>query len=135
VRRPELKIWIARADRGVGARNLNNIRNFVYREPRLATGFFIEFVVGGATLRGLCRDVSDAGVRCEFDEPLVAGNSGLLILRPPTGVLEVKAQVAYVERRQVGLLFVFETSWERTMTMGFIAAIADDAGQSPMVRI
>jgi hypothetical protein len=129
-----LKNSIFCADRGDGASNLTNVRNFVYREPRLATGFFIEFVVEGLTFRGLCRDVSDAGVRCEFDDPLVAGNSGLLILRPPAGVLEVKAQVAYVERRQVGLLFVFETSWERTMTLGFIAAIADDAGQSPVVR-
>jgi hypothetical protein len=130
-----LKISIPCADRGDGARNLTNIRNFVYREPRLAAGFSIEFVVGGATFRGWCRDVSDAGVRCESDDPVVVGSAGLLILRPPTGVLEVKAQVAYVERRQVGLLFVFETSWERTMTMGFIAAIADDAGHSSAVRI
>jgi hypothetical protein len=107
----------------------------VYREPRLTTGFFIEFIVEGSTLRGVCRDVSDAGVRCEFNDPLLVGSSGLLILRPPTGVLEVKAQVAYVEKRQVGLLFVFATSWERTMTIGFIAGIAGDAGPSSILRI
>jgi hypothetical protein len=114
---------------------LDNIRNFVYRESRLVTGFPVEFVVAGATFRGICRDVSDAGIRAEFDDPLVVGGSGLLILRPPTGVLELQAQVAYIERRQIGLLFVFETSWERNMTMDFIAAIAGDSGQSPVVRV
>jgi hypothetical protein len=113
---------------------LDSIRRFVYREPRMATGFQVDFVAGGAPFRGLCRDVSDAGIRAEFDDPLIVGGSGLLILRPPTGVLELRAQVAYIEKRQVGLLFLFETCWERRMTTEFIAAIANDAGTAPAVR-
>jgi hypothetical protein len=39
-----------------------------------------------------------------------------------------------MEKRQVGLLFLFETAWERTMTIEFIAAIANDPGTSAIVR-
>ena len=115
-------------------RDLDSIRKFVYREPRMTTGFHVDFAPGGLPCRGLCRDVSDAGIRAEFDDPLNVGDSGLLILRPPIGVLELRAQVAYIEKRQVGLLFLFQTSWERRMTIEFIAAIGDDAGRSPLVR-
>ncbi len=114
--------------------DLDSIRRFVYREPRTSTGFRVNFIAGGSSLHGLCRDVSDAGIRAEFDDPLIVGDSGLLILRPPTGVLELRAQVAYMEKRQVGLLFLFETAWERTMTIEFIAAIAHDPGTSAMVQ-
>jgi hypothetical protein len=89
----------------------------------MKTGFPVEFSGEGPAFRGLCTDVSEAGIRAEFDDPIMVGSSGLLILRPPTGVLELLAQVAYVEKRQVGLLFLFETAWERRMTAEFIVAI------------
>ena len=146
-----LKRWGLRADRydgsigfacrsratragPTGMRDLNGIRRFVYREPRTSTGFHVNFIAGGSPFRGLCRDVSDAGIRAEFDDLLTIGGFGLLILRPPTGVLELRAQVAYIEKRQVGLLFLFETPWERRMTMEFIAAIANNPGTSAIVR-
>ena len=116
-------------------RDLESIRRFVYREPRMATGFHVDFLAGGSPLRGLCRDVSDTGIRAEFDDPLTLGDTGLLTLRPHAGVLELRAQIAYIENRQVGLLFLFETPWERRMTVEFIAAIADDAGAAPIVRL
>lgn len=101
----------------------NTMRDFVYRKPRMKTGFQVEFSCEGPPFLGLCKDVSEAGIRAEFDDPIVVGSSGLLILRPPTGVLELRAQVAYIERRQVGLLFLFQTPWESRMTMEFLADI------------
>jgi hypothetical protein len=115
-------------------RALHGIRTFVYREPRMAAGFHVDFVTAGLPFRGLCRDVSDAGIRAEFDDPLTVGDSGLLILRPPTGVLELRAQVAYIEKQQVGLLFLLETPWERRMTIEFVAAIGNQGGRSAIVR-
>jgi hypothetical protein len=114
--------------------DLDSIRRFVFREPRMTTGFNVDFLTGGSPFLGLCRDVSDAGIGAEFDDPIDVGDSGLLILRPPTGVLELRARVAYIEKRQVGLLFLFQTAWERRMTIEFIAAIASDAGTSSVVR-
>ena len=101
----------------------------------MAVGFHVDFVIEGSPVRGLCRDVSDAGIRAEFDDPLIVGGSGLLILRPANGVLELRAQVAYIEKQQVGLLFLFETPWERRMTMEFMAAIGNDGGRSAIVRV
>ncbi len=115
-------------------RHLDRIRRFAYRDPRTNTGFQVDFIAAGRPLRGLCWDVSEAGIRAEFDDPLAVGDSGLLILRPPAGVLELRARVAYLENRQVGLLFLFETPWERTMTIEFIAMIANDPGTSAIVR-
>ena len=115
-------------------RDLDTIRRFVYREPRTSTGFNVTFIAEGTPRNGLCRDVSETGIRAEFDDPLAVEDSGLLILRPPTGVLELRAQVAYVEKRQVGLLFIFETPWERMMTIEFVAAIANDPGTSAIFR-
>jgi len=116
-------------------RALHGIRRFVYREPRMAVGFHVDFVTEGSSFRGLCRDVSDAGIRAEFDDPLTVGGTGLLILRPANGVLKLRAQVAYVEREQVGLLFLFETPWERRMTIEFMTAIGNDGGRPAIVRV
>ncbi len=113
---------------------MDSIRRFVYREPRTSTAFRVNFIAAGPPLHGSCRDISETGIRAEFDDPIAIGDSGLLILRPPTGVLEMRAQVAYIEKRQVGLVFLFETPWERTMMIEFIAAIANDPSTSAIVR-
>ena len=116
-------------------RDLDSIRRFVYREPRMAGGFHVDFAPEGSPFRGLCRDISVDGVRADFDDPIIVGSSGLLILHPPTGMLELRAQVAYIEKRQIGLFFLFETAWQRRMTGEFIAAIANHAGMAPIVRL
>lgn len=114
---------------------LDSMRQFVYREPRMATGFQVDFVVGDSRFHGFCRDVSEAGIRAEFEDAIIESSCGLLILRPRTGVLELRAQVAYVEKLQVGLLFLFETPWERTMTVEFIAGILKGTDLPPAVSI
>jgi PilZ domain len=101
------------------------MRRFEYRLPRTTTGFRVDFVVGGETFHGLCRDVSDAGIRVHFDDPVAVGSFGLLILRHPTRLLKVEAQVAYFENRQFGLSFLSQTPQERAMTMEFIALITN----------
>jgi hypothetical protein len=112
---------------------VNNLRKFQFREPRLKTGFSVDFVAGGERFFGLCKDVSSAGIRGEFEGPIIVGSDGLLILRPPVGVLELRARVAYIEKRQVGLLFLFETPWERTTTLEFIATITKGTGANPAI--
>jgi PilZ domain len=114
--------------------DLESIRKFEYRPFRMKTGFEVDFDSGGKTLHGLCRDVSDSGIRAEFDGSAVIGSSGLLILCHPTGVLRVEAQVAYVEKFQVGLVFLFKTQWESEMTIEFVTTIADHETLSQVVQ-
>jgi len=85
---------------------LENIRNFQYRHSRHEANFNVEFIAGGETFHGICKDVSDAGIRAEFDGSLVVGSSGLLILLKPTGELRLQAQVTYRDKSQVGLNFL-----------------------------
>jgi len=104
--------------------NINSLRKFEYRPCRLATGFNVDFVAEGEAIHGVCKDVSDAGIRAEFDGSVTVGSSGLLILRHPTGILKLVARVAYCEKYQVGLEFLLDTPSERRMTSDFIAAIS-----------
>jgi len=106
------------------------MRRFEYRLPRTTTGFRVEFVVGGETFHGLCRDISDAGIRAEFDDPVAIGSFGVLILRHPSRSLKVEAQVAYIEKYQVGFSFLAQTPQEHVMTMEFIALITNHSSAS-----
>jgi hypothetical protein len=112
----------------------NSIRRFEYRPCRIAAGFEIDFVSEGETFRGVCRDVSDAGIRAAFAGSVTVGRCGLLILRHPAGALELQAQVAYIEKEQVGLVFLFKSPWERAMTIEYMTAITNYAAASLVVR-
>jgi hypothetical protein len=106
--------------------DLEGVRKFEFRPCRMKAGFDVTFLAEGGTVHGLCRDVSNAGIRAEFDGPVVAGGTGTLILRHPSGVRNLEAQVAYVEKSQVGLVFLFRTPTECASVTQLIAAIAND---------
>ena len=92
----------------------------------MKAGLDVTFLAGGVTVPGICRDVSSAGVRAEFDGMVTIGSSGELILRHPSGVLNLEAQVTYIENGQVGLVFLFRTPAECALVARLIAAISDD---------
>jgi hypothetical protein len=108
----------------------SSVRRFEYRPCRILTGFDIDFVSGGETFHGRCTDVSDAGIRATLDGSVQVLDSGLLILRHPAGVLEVEAQVAYIDNRQVGLVFLFDTPWECALTIEYMTSIANREAHS-----
>lgn len=111
-----------------------NVRKFEYRPRRVPGGFKVEFVSNGVSFHGMCSDMSDSGVRAMFDDSLAVGTSGVLSLRHAKGTLQVEAQVSYIDKRQVGLVFLFKTSWERDMTTEFIDSISTLPAVSPIVR-
>lgn len=113
---------------------LNSVRKFEYRPCRVTTGFDVDFVVGDETFIGLCRDVSDTGIRVKLDGSVVVGDCGLLTLRHPMGTLKVEAQVAYIDNAYVGLVFDFETARERTATAEYMTVIANHAAASMLVQ-
>jgi hypothetical protein len=104
-------------------RTLDIIRRFEYRRPRLTTGFSVEFVLTEQTLYGLCRDVSDAGIRAEFNGAMSVGKTGMLILRHPMRVLRLEAEVAYLGKSGAGLSFLFDSTQQRELTVQFISQI------------
>ena len=110
--------------------DLENVRSFEYRPSRMKTGFLIEFTAEEKTLHGRCLDISAAGIRAEFEGLVVVGSSGVLILRSPSGVLNLKADVAYAEKGFVGLVFRFRTPSERGVATRFIASVGHVAANS-----
>ena len=113
---------------------LENIRKFEYRPCRIASGFTIDFVMETETIRGICRDVSDTGIRATLDGFVAVGKSGLLILRHPTGELEIESRIAYSEKDHVGLIFLFKSCWEREITSDYIASIKSCADPALIIQ-
>jgi hypothetical protein len=91
--------------------------------------------VGGETLHGICKDVSNSGVRATLNGSVAVGDSGLLILLHSMGVLELEAQVAYIEKLHVGFEFRFKTPWECAATIEFVASIANHSATALAVRL
>ena len=108
----------------------DSVRKFEYRPCRITASFDLEFVAQGKTLQGLCEDVSHEGIRATLDGSVVVGSFGLVIFSHATGVLEIEAQVAYIDRGHTGLVFLFQTPWERAMIDKLIALIQNTSGNS-----
>ena len=111
-----------------------NIRKFEYRHFRMKADLSIEFIVAGTVVHGSSEEVNYAGIRAKLDGQVSAGQTGLLILRHQAGVLELEAQVVNVDKCQAGLVFHFQSDWERELTIEYIAAIADHAPSSLLLR-
>jgi hypothetical protein len=114
--------------------DLRSVRKFEYRPCRITTGFDVDFAIGEETLSGLCRDVSNTGIRVKLEGSVVVGDSGLLTLHHPMGVLRLEAHVAYIDQWHVGLVFDFETPRERTATAEYMSVVANHAAASMLVE-
>jgi len=112
----------------------SSIRKFEYRPCRITTGFDVDFMPGKETFHGVCKNVSHAGLRATFYDPVSAGNSGLLILRHPIGVLELEALIVYVDESQVGFEFLFQSPRECVMTAEYMDSIVDQAASTLIFR-
>ena len=113
----------------------DSVRKFEYRPCRITAGFDLEYVAEGKTLHGLCEDVSNEGIRATLDGSVVVGSFGLVIFGHSTGVLELQAQVAYIDRCHVGLVFLFPTPWERGIITSLIASIQKGTGDSQIISL
>jgi hypothetical protein len=111
----------------------DSVRKFEYRPRRITAGFDLEFVAQRKTLHGLCEDVSNEGIRATFDGSVAVGSFGLVVFSHSTGVLELEAQVAYIDRGHVGLVFLFQTPREREIIDSLIASLQSSTGDCLVV--
>jgi hypothetical protein len=115
-------------------KDLETVRKFEYRPCRIDTGFNVEFIAGQLKLHGQCRDVSNAGIRAKLDGQVVVGSSGTLTLHHPRSVLELEAQVIYMDKGHAGFAFKFQSPLEAEMTSAYIAAIVNSKASPLVVR-
>jgi hypothetical protein len=112
----------------------NSVRKFEYRPCRITTGFDVDFTAGEKTIHGICKNVSNSGIRATFYDPVAAGSSGVLVLRHPIGVLKLEAMIVYVEESQVGFEFLCQTPRECATTSQFMDSIVDQSASSLIIR-
>lgn len=104
------------------------MRKLEYRHPRKTSIFNIEFLVDGVTIHGVCKDVSEDGVRAGLDRHTAVGTLGLLKLRHPMRVLTINARLSYLDKAEVGFAFLFEESQEREAATEFVAMLSARPG-------
>ena len=107
-------------------KDLDSVRKFEYRLFRISAGFAVSFVLDNQIFRGLCKDISDTGIRAEFDGPLLPGAEGSLTLHHRTGDSKFDARVAHSRSGEVGIEFVFQAPWQHEMAIQAVAAIVND---------
>ena len=110
------------------------MRKLEYRHPRKISIFNIEFVVDGTPIRGLCKDVSQDGIRAGLDTHTPIGSTGTLKLRHPMRLLTINARLTYLDKAEVGLAFLFEDSDERDAVTEFVAMLDTLPARPALVR-
>ena len=100
------------------------MHTFHYRLPRYSIHFPVEFLVGETTILGRCTDISEAGLRGQFRQPMPVGSAGLLTLNHAPWRIEVGARVAYFSSEQMVLRFVCGSAYERARLRQFMLALA-----------
>lgn len=98
---------------------MENIRTFEYRPRRIETGFAVDFESPARTSQGVCWNMAETGIRAEFAMPVRLGEVGKLTLFHTGKVLQIGAEVAYVNGRQAGLIFRFQSEAERELAADF----------------
>lgn len=98
---------------------MEKIRTFEYRPRRIETGFAVDFESSARTSQGVCWNMAETGIRAEFALPVRLGEVGQLTLFHTGKVLQIGAEVAYVNGRQAGLIFRFRNDAEREQAADF----------------
>jgi len=104
------------------------MRRLEYRAPRKTAAFPIEFSTDSGTTQGSCRDVSETGIRAEFDCRSPLGATGVLTLRHPAHKLTLLARITHAEPSHVGFSFVFAVPEERGAAKRFVALVTEWTG-------
>ena len=101
------------------------MHTFRYRIPRFSISFPVDFLVGEVSVIGRCVDISEAGMRGLFRQPMPVGTVGLLTLSRAPWRIEVNARVAYFSSDQMVLRFVSSSSYDRVKLRQFMQAFSN----------
>ena len=90
----------------------------------------LEFVVQGIPVRGRSRDLSEKGLFAFLEEPVLAGTQGRVRLQIESCSVEIAAEVAYAELREVGLRFEFRSTAEQAFVQMLVKVVSRTAGKA-----
>ncbi len=99
------------------------MRDLLYRLPRFSADFPVDIIVGEIALLGVCKNISENGMRGEFRHRLPVGTEGLIRLNHPQQSMEVTGKVAYFAQYQMAFHFLFKSEGERKKVAEFSRAV------------
>lgn len=95
------------------------MRDLLYRLPRFTADFPVDVIVGELAFLGICKNISETGIRGEFRHRLPVGTEGLLRLNHPRDSMELRASVAYANQQEMAFHFLFRSESERKRACEF----------------
>ena len=99
------------------------MRDLLYRLPRFSADFPVDVIVGETAILGVCKNISETGMRGEFRQRLPLETEGLIRLNHPQQSMELWAKVVHYERFQMAFHFCFQSEAERLKLCEFARAV------------
>lgn len=98
------------------------MRDLLYRLPRFSADFPVDVIVGEMAILGVCKNISETGMRGEFRQRLPLETTGLIRLNHPQQTMELRGKVVHYVHFQMAFHFLFQSETERLRLCDFARA-------------
>jgi hypothetical protein len=98
------------------------MRDLFYRLPRFAADFPVDVIIGEMAILGVCKNISETGMRGEFRHRLPIDTEGLIRLNHPQRSMELRGKVVNYAQYQMAFHFLFQSEQERKKLIEFARA-------------
>ncbi len=99
------------------------MRDLFYRLPRFAADFPVDVIIGEMAILGVCKNISETGMRGEFRHRLPLETEGLIRLNHPQRNMELRGKVVHYAQYQMAFHFLFQSEVERNRLCEFARAV------------
>ena len=99
------------------------MRDLLYRLPRFATDFPVDVIIGEMALLGVCKNISETGMRGEFRQRVPLHTRGVVRLNHAHKSMELQAEVVHYAHFQMAFHFLFQSEAERLRLCEFARAV------------
>jgi hypothetical protein len=98
------------------------MRDLFYRLPRFSADFPVDVIIGDMAILGVCKNISETGMRGEFRQRLPLETEGLIRLNHPQQSMELRGKVVHYAQYQMAFHFLFQSEMERKKLCDFARA-------------
>lgn len=92
---------------------MTSLRKFLYRFPRFETSSRVDFIFGDTILLGVCREISESGLRSTFSNTVAPGTEGLITLYLNGKSYSANAVILETQGEETIAKFEFRSDHER----------------------
>ena len=90
--------------------------------PAFSADFPVDVIIGEMAILGVCKNISETGMRGEFRQRLPIETEGLIRLNHPQQVMELRGKVVHYAQYQMAFHFLFQSESERLRLCEFARA-------------